>query len=458
MQPEITDLLHEASGVRNLVENLSVWCQEQSSSQFYGEASQGFFDYVQELGKHTIDHLQPLVDEALQYKDNQLWFLTKRQKLANVKKFWSLLHRYVKPVADGHTLKIPSSLVSYLENQASAISGLPQLGIAILVTDQLNYFQHPMSNLKDLAKALGTAIPAAKEFPKGLVFISIPYTQGSSILKNVLVYHELGHYVFHELQHRGKLQSAIAGALGDTFGANILKKANASQISWLQDRLVYWSAEIFCDLFAVKLVGPAFTFACIDLFRLMGQLNLDASKRFTERHPCDDLRFREQLKLLKDEGWWDLISGIEIEHLQLIERLAAVTESTYEFPTQKALVESFLKLIPAVWELLNETMKNIKPDLDEFQMCSSEIRKHLSHGVVPSTLIIDKKKHNPSPVTVLNSAWLFYLHDFTTLIEKIAKRDPMNVQHRSELVSRLEMWTTKALEDFELVSRAGGGH
>jgi hypothetical protein len=147
MQPEIADLLHEASGIRSLVENLSACCLEQSSFQAYGEASQGFFNYVQELGKHTLSHVQPLVDAALKHKANKLYFQVKRQRLTNVKKFWSLLHRYVKPAADGHTLKIPNALIGNLEKQASSIAGLPKIGIVILVTDQLNYFQHPMISI-----------------------------------------------------------------------------------------------------------------------------------------------------------------------------------------------------------------------------------------------------------------------------------------------------------------------
>ena len=83
----------------------------------------------------------------------------------------------------------------------------------LLLSSELNYFQHRHTRLKRLGNELRSIIPHVEPFPDGLGFIAIPYSQGSNIFTNVLIYHEAAHLVAEELSGGWDLASYIAEEL-----------------------------------------------------------------------------------------------------------------------------------------------------------------------------------------------------------------------------------------------------
>jgi hypothetical protein len=84
------------------------------------------------------------------------------------------------------------------------------------------------------------------------------------------------------------------------------------------------------------------------------------------------------------------------------------------------------------------------------------VRTYLSHGVVPSTLIRERKEFSPDAVTLINAAYLFYLESLPELMKRIAGQDEQILAHRTRWAERIEMWTLKALEDLSLLSYRQG--
>src|ERR1035441_6043123 len=60
------------------------------------------------------------------------------------------------------------------------------------------YFQMPHSGIKETATNLSAIIPNAS-FPPSLGFVELPYSQGPSFFNNLVIYHEIGHFVYQEL-------------------------------------------------------------------------------------------------------------------------------------------------------------------------------------------------------------------------------------------------------------------
>jgi hypothetical protein len=94
----------------------------------------------------------------------------------------------------------------------------------------------------------------------------MPYSQSSSLFLNCLIVHEMGHHLYEENKIRERFESAVNNT---SFGRK-LGGMNAATRSWAVDILAAWAEEIFCDLFALALVGPSYSLAFVELFDLGG--------------------------------------------------------------------------------------------------------------------------------------------------------------------------------------------
>jgi len=143
-------------------------------------------------------------------------------------------------------------------------------------------------------------VRGAPGFPSNLAVVSLPYSQVDSLNINCLLMHELGHAVY-------QANPLLAKAMHDIV-VPVLEQAtsNSHEVSWVLDRLGAWTEELFCDLFAVRLVGPAYTLACVDQFRLLEDSQLPPSAtEFSMDHPADAFRLFHQTQALRKSGWFE---------------------------------------------------------------------------------------------------------------------------------------------------------
>jgi len=69
---------------------------------------------------------------------------------------------------------------------------------------------------------------------------------------------------------------------------------------------------------------------------------------------------------------------------------------------------------------------------------------------VPSHLLKQENIESPLPVSIINAAYCFYLTKMPHLMAKLVDQSPSNLDQRSDLTIKLESWTLKALEDYQL--------
>ena len=444
--PSLSGLLHDAASLHRFVAFVCQFCEEQETSHTYLEATTDFFAYVRQLGTETLTYLQRLVDHAGRSKRIREY----RQKLVAIKNCWCELHAFVKPAADAHTLKIPVPLLQFLQTRLRQLPTLSKARIVILLSPELNYFQHRHGDIRDLTTKLHQLF-ATQRLPEALGFIAIPYSQAATIFTNIFICHELGHFAFEELARGTQLSPDIDLAL-----KKVLKDfdtASEAKRSWCRRQLIDWAEEIYCDLFALRLLGPAYSFASIELFSLLGLLDDEGSCEFNSSHPADACRFREHLLELKSQGWWAVVKKFDTEHVQLIQHLGGMSESKYVFPLAPGLVRAFLPLRKRIQDLVGETIVSTGSDLREFRNWNRKIQEYLSCGVVPSTLAVKRRFYFPPPVAVMNAAFGFYLESLWRLIANTEDPDYVarDVGERGKLSGRIELWTIKALEDYRLL-------
>ena len=308
---------------------------------------------------------------------------------------------------------------------------------------------------------LSATIPAAR-FPRNLGFVELPYSQGPSFFNNLVIYHEIGHFVYEELSNADPPVAALDGLASEMIKClqrnvkpdfNTLdRNTQVYAITVLQN----WVQEVFCDLFAIRLIGPAFTFASVELFGLLGLMGNTTQVKFSDSHPAQACRFSEHLRQLQADGWWDLVKDIPAEQPQLVSTIANRPSAEYQLDLDGGLdadcglIPAFLDLLPTVRDSVRGLTGAARGKADEFRCFRDHIEKCLAHGIVPSAPIDSDNVTVPDPIAVINAAFCFYLSALPKLMGNLENQDPKDLGHRSKWTRRLEMWTMKAIEDFQI--------
>lgn len=449
MHDALDALVHDAASLYGLVDFIQRYCAEQKTAQTYVDATVKFFDYIDPLAKGTKQFLRVSTQFALPQRADAI-----RTSLLSVKNYWRVLHTFIKPAADAHTLKIPSPLLNLAADQARAVPGMKDANVVVLLTPELMYFQTPHSGIKEMAAGLLAVIPNAL-FPPNLGFVELPYSQGPSFFNNLVIYHEIGHFVYEELAIADRLAAEMIRCLQRNVKPNFDSLGSESQVYAL-DVLQNWVQEAFGDLFAVRLIGPAFTFACVELFGLLGLMDDATQTQFSSSHPAQACRFSEHLRQLQADGWWDLVKDIQAEQPQLVSAVASLPSSDYKLSLDEGpaadfgLIPAFLDLLPSIRESVCGLTESARGKADDFGRFRDHIEKCLAHGIVPSAPTDPDGVTIPDPIAVVNAAFCFYLGALPTLMGNLDSQDPKDLAHRSKWTQRLEMWTMKAIEDFQI--------
>ncbi len=459
MPAGLADLLHDASVLHGFVDFIEEYCREQERSQTYVDASGLFFEYVEKLALGIKQELRSEVERATRFPA-RLPIL--RRNILTLKYYLRLLHSLIKPAADAHTLTIPAPLIDLASQQRQHVVGMRDSHIVILLTPEFMYFQRPHTDIKDQARLIETFIPKAS-FPPKLGFIELPYTQGPNFFTNLAIYHEIGHFVHEELCNAAPPNTAIADltsvtvrSLKRTFGKGL---NDPQAFAYGRKILENWTQEIFCDLFALSLLGPAFSFALVEMLGMLGFLSTGDCVRFNPTHPASACRFAEHVNLLRSGGndsWMEAIADIQPEQKKLVERMAAIPPSRYKFYIDdkrlgpRSLVDAFLnEIVPAIRKLVSKITASATPAVTRFKRIRNTVEESLSVGVVPSTA-----PGPPDPVSIINAAFCFYLTSLPKVIKEF--EDPTaetDVAIYSRWTKRTEMWTMKAIEDSQILAR-----
>jgi hypothetical protein len=242
------------------------------------------------------------------------------------------------------------------------------------------------------------------------------------------------------------------GALGD------------EDISFCRDTLARWVEEIFCDLFSICLIGPAYSLALIELTGatvLAGESGTAVPEfhLFVEDHPAEVARFASQMQLLRKLGWWSEIQHFNcaaIEVLRLSEEKSKDLHLQLSLPTavsEKRFLQCYRELCRWIFHYIQKHVPTPRSEITDFHEQSGIICDYLREAVVPSTIIIKNQSVHPTPIVLINSAFRFYLEHLPELIANLDGEEKDSIETRSRFTERLELWTLKAIEDYRLLRR-----
>jgi hypothetical protein len=449
MQAGLAPLLHDAAVLHTFADFIEQYCSEQERSQRYIDASGEFFRYAKNLASGIKTKVGADVRRAARFPNRAVNF---RRDIFTFKGYLRILHTLIKPAADAHTLSIPAPLINLACEHLQGIEGMDGSQVVVLLTPELMYFQRPHTEVKLEAARVQRRIGEAA-FPKKLGFIELPYSQGPNFFPNLAIYHEIGHFVYEEMSTTQSSPVAEFSLLEDATD-NLLKKfaKHPKEHRLAEQILGSWTQEIFCDLLALRLVGPAFSFALVEILAMLNLLSQEQTRRFTQLHPAPACRLSEHLRFLRVESkWWTSISRVTSAQKTLLEDLAKIPRAEYlVYPDDapKRLISPFLdSVVPAIRKLVARLVPQVESAVQRFEDERGLIEECLSVGVVPhgnsSTAL--------TPVSIMNSAFCFYLTELPNIIQNFEGREKEHdVEIRSKWARKLEAWTLKAIEDSQI--------
>jgi hypothetical protein len=308
-----------------------------------------------------------------------------------------------------------------------------------------------------------------------LGLIGIPNSQGNALFLNCLLAHEIGEYAYAKRGIEPSLAASAAAALEKHVGQEFAAQSLTVQ-SRMTKTVLQWAKEIFCDLFAVRLIGPCYSFAYVELFDMPNLLNKDGTLivgdtakpqiQSYRAYPSHPYRVKAQSELLREEGWWDLIKDLDSRHFTVLRALLELNPDTF-IEAEEAAVGGTAPFVKALADVMPQAKKQvgivtngIDPRLHEYSMLCKPIAEYLSNGIVPSTLNVlvstgRLQEVHPTPITLLNASYRFYLEGVEELMSRIKSQNLSSPQDRTAWMKRIENWTTKALEDVALLRSSG---
>ena len=302
--------------------------------------------------------------------------------------------------------------------------------------------------------------------------IGIPYSQSDALFLNSLIPHEFGHYAFSERAVATSLAPSLNSALLSAFaGATGLTPQLGSLITNL---VADWAEELFCDLFAVRIAGPAFCLAWIEILDLPNDLDQSGTAfyplavaedaKFSYTHPANLYRVKQHVAELQKLGWWPEISGQNSHYIRLLSLAKDIPDPDFKIPISQfqpleaRILDALSRLMPAISREVEASAGQIETGVQEYRDLKETIDRYLASGIVPSSVIVTEgqpAKH-PSPLTLLNVAYAFYLEKLDRLIDGIDGENPLSITHREKWTRKVETWAMKAIDDYLLLSEATG--
>jgi hypothetical protein len=275
--------------------------------------------------------------------------------------------RYRKPELKALRLRAYSDLVIRLDF-------IESVGFAALV--RINDEDKQMTRLvSDIAEELLFPLPPPvvscqshfssyfHAFP-GLNVLRVPLKEGHFLLHLPDLYHELAHFILEEKNNPAvqSFQDAHASATSAATGhlAALLSKPTRGPktneerfLTWTLSWMRAWSTELFCDLFGVLGVGPAYAWAHFHLCAKTGNDPFRVETSADSTHPPDEARMIVLLEALALLGYRKAASEIEAKWRELIALRGFKADPNFQLCFPPLILKQFAELAHGSYRAMN---------------------------------------------------------------------------------------------------------
>ena len=443
------EVIAEGVALLSITSHLNRFLAECRSERTYLHETEAFFGFVEDALTSIYRFVQTQAAELETMSDTGA--AAAFRDLKALERIVGHIYYLVRQVCDADTLSIPFPIIVHINGITKDLPeacGARNSRILLLATDQLNFLHRGLDVIRQLC-AVCDIVPA---FPQDLGIVAFPYTERNSICLNCLLFHELGHYLYH----KGNISAALEPQLVklDAEIAN-LPAEGLFDVSILlgvaRERVLAWASEVFADLVATGIVGPSFAVALDKLIRLSGAEEGQMTA-FSDTHPAGTYRKTLIAKLLLDLEWRPALEKVAPDLVASLDRDAASTV-THTYPIvnvqlARILLQEFDGMVPHVKHLAEGIIQQLPFNKDDFLLCHEEVIKELKHLVVPTIRVRPGANSvSPSAITVLNCGALLLGRRDLADVFALAGRSPASIDDRLWLEDRLNLLVMKAIED-----------
>jgi len=180
--------------------------------------------------------------------------------------------------------------------------------------------------------------------------LTVPLLESEFLLHMPDLYHELAHPIISTKNHPSV--NAFQEKLGhfNLFAAAHFeeqikeqKRNNGQQIkhleifseSWIEG----WSIELFCDLFGVYTLGPAYAWAHLHLCVKRGNNPFETPEHFASSHPADNARMQAILAGLEHIGFKDEMQKVKEHWKMYVDVSGGTMEANFKLAFPKHVLE-----------------------------------------------------------------------------------------------------------------------
>lgn len=189
--------------------------------------------------------------------------------------------------------------------------------LVVLGSSDLMYYKCNLKHLRNLTRHLeSTVIKDYPVLPEDIGILKFPYCAAQEVLVNCILFHEMGHYIYEKTNLAQSFLNDIESNLTKFVQDNeiIEELRPKDRILAFNKLLIYvggltasWADEIFADIVAIRILGPAFHLACLELEQVL-PTHIERNRNFSRTHPADDFRFKMHAKWLSDGEWDEIIN------------------------------------------------------------------------------------------------------------------------------------------------------
>ncbi len=450
----------EVSDLHRFIEPMVRMCSElRDDHPVYSGPSREFFDHIEKLGNETLAYLRTFPEEVMR---DPRTASSKRQRLLTLRAAWEGLHEYLRPALDADSLHLPTPLITALHDKLHEAEEWSSYHFALFHSVEANYLELPPGLVRSAAEKIAGLIRGT-QFPPCLGLVGIPYSQADGFFLNCILAHEMAHFVYQEDASHDidEEVDSVLEILETEVG-----ELQDDEITFCRELIASWAEEIFCDLFAICQIGPAFSFAFSQLVAasmLIGRKRGEPADfySFTQSHPALASRFRSHRILLEKLGWWKEIRKWSSAPVQVLKQCKLQTplftvELEQQLPaevSQDRLLQSYDEMCTWLIDYVQTRIKAPVEDVSAFHDQSPIIAQYLRRAIVPSTIMSKGNIVHPNPVLLMNAGFQFLSEGLPGLLSSIEGKDPNSIESRSWVTARLELWLLKALEDHRLLTR-----
>lgn len=467
---------NEGVRILRLCKDLSEFILSGQARKTYLVETEHFLEYI----KKSLEAIDEFVKQTITKEMPPPLAKVRLKGFDLIREGLSWIYIFVKEAIDADTLSIPYSLIIFLNYVATELQKPEKVSLVVLGSSDLMYYKYNLKNLRNLTRHIASKV--IKDYPvlpEDIGVLKFPYCAAQEVLVNCILFHEMGHYIYEktnlEQQFLHDIESNLTTFVQDNKIIEELKPkdpdlAFKKLFIYVGGLMSSWADEIFADIVAIRILGPAFHFALLVLEQIL-RTDIKRNRNFSRTHPADDFRFKIHAKWLNKGIWDDIIKDRKpdvFDRLKECEKLEFEKEDfsiSCEPPLGEDkdlkeklhtwMFEEFEKMVVKVEEEALAKTAGQEP-ISDFNKNKNEsndslITKALEHGVVPSTVYDKKKqKRHPNPTTILNSGFFFYLGNMDSLLEKVESSDS-DIDKRMNYEKRLNQWLAKAIEDWQIL-------